>query len=213
MRAKQFTIGALSRRDLDDNPIRQFRTWYSHAQAHGVRDPQTVTLSTAHLPSGRVSARMVYLKEIENDNDNDKDDDDGRMAVAADIDPLAGGGQNHASKTNHELEMDQDPSKRRRTKQSRTGGGFIIYSNWATSHKSHDMRTNPHAALTFWWPELERQIRVEGQAERLTSEESQPYFDSRIRGSRIGAWASPQSQVLRPRGRLATSRASATDGE
>ncbi len=76
--------------------------------------------------------------------------------------------------------------------------GFVIYSNWETSRKSHDLRSNPHAALTFWWRELERQVRVEGKVERLSTEESQAYFDTRIRGSRIGAWASPQSQVLKP---------------
>ncbi|KAI9751622.1 MAG: hypothetical protein M1815_001038 [Lichina confinis] len=76
--------------------------------------------------------------------------------------------------------------------------GFVVYSNWGTSRKSHDIRSNPHAALTFWWRELERQVRVEGRVERLSTEESQAYFDTRIRGSRIGAWASPQSQVLQP---------------
>jgi pyridoxamine 5'-phosphate oxidase len=50
--------------------------------------------------------------------------------------------------------------------------------------------------LAFWWRELERQVRVEGTVERLTSEESQVYYDTRIRGSRVGAWASRQSEVL-----------------
>jgi len=53
--------------------------------------------------------------------------------------------------------------------------------------------SNPRAALTFHWREMERQVRVEGATERLTEEESQVYFDTRIRGSRIGAWASRQS--------------------
>ncbi|KAJ2992183.1 hypothetical protein NUW58_g2249 [Xylaria curta] len=52
--------------------------------------------------------------------------------------------------------------------------------------------------LTFWWEELERQVRVEGRATRISSEESQKYYDTRARGSRIGAWASRQSQVLTP---------------
>lgn len=74
--------------------------------------------------------------------------------------------------------------------------GFVIYSNWDTSRKAHDVRSNPHAALTFWWREMERQVRVEGRVERLTSDESQVYYDTRIRGSRLGAWASRQSSVI-----------------
>lgn len=80
--------------------------------------------------------------------------------------------------------------------------GFVIYSNWGTSRKAADIASNPHAALTFWWHELERQVRVEGTVERLTSEESQVYYDTRIRGSRLGAWASQQSSVLKDRGEL-----------
>ena len=80
--------------------------------------------------------------------------------------------------------------------------GFVIYSNWDTSRKAADVASNPHAALTFWWRELERQVRVEGRVERLTSEESQVYYDTRIRGSRIGAWASQQSKVLQGREEL-----------
>jgi len=80
--------------------------------------------------------------------------------------------------------------------------GFIIYSNFGTSKKSRDLEENGWASLTFWWRELERQVRVEGKTERLTREESQVYFDTRIRGSRIGAWASRQSQVLEGREEL-----------
>ena len=102
------------------------------------------------------------------------------------------GGEGHTEQSEDEQ---QDGNGRARDKD-----GFVVYSNWETSRKSHDVRSNPQAALTFWWRELERQVRVEGRVERLSSEESQAYFDSRIRGSRIGAWASPQSQVLRPTG-------------
>lgn len=78
----------------------------------------------------------------------------------------------------------------------------MIYSNWATSKKAEDVSTNPHAALTFWWREVERQVRVEGRVERLSESESQVYFDTRIRGSRVGAWASEQSKVLEGREEL-----------
>jgi len=80
--------------------------------------------------------------------------------------------------------------------------GFVIYSNFGTSRKQKDLESNGWASLTFWWRELERQVRVEGKTERLTAEESQKYFDIRARGSRVGAWASRQSQVLEGREQL-----------
>lgn len=80
--------------------------------------------------------------------------------------------------------------------------GFVIYSNWGTSRKAKDIESNPYASLTFWWQELERQVRVEGAVERLKDEESQIYYDMRLRSSRIGAWASPQTQVLESREEL-----------
>ncbi|KAI6382448.1 hypothetical protein MCOR25_000741 [Pyricularia grisea] len=158
----------LHRSDLDPtSPIRQFHAWFKSAlgddggdsttaaaaaaQQLKVSHPETCTLSTASLPSGRVTARVVYMKELD-----DK--------------------------------------------------GFVIYSNFGTSRKAFDLFGdgtaasvgNPWASLTFWWEPLERQVRVEGRAERLTRHESQRYYDTRVRGSRIGAWASRQSAVLKP---------------
>ncbi|RYP61951.1 hypothetical protein DL769_007492 [Monosporascus sp. CRB-8-3] len=145
--AEQFTRSVLTRRDLDpESPITQFHSWFGAAQRSGlVAHPETCCLSTASLPSGRVSSRAVYLKELD-------------------------------------------------------ATGFVIYSNFGTSRKASDLATNPWASLTFWWEALERQVRVEGRASRLPREESQKYFDTRVRGSRIGAWASRQSQVLSPSG-------------
>lgn len=145
--AEQYTKGALDRSHLSSNPLTQFHDWFKFAQENGVFQPETVNFSTAELPSGRVSSRVVYLKELD--------------------------------------------SK-----------GFVIYSNWGTSRKASDVASNPYAALTFWWRELERQVRVEGKVERMTSEESQVYYDTRIRGSRLGAWASRQSEVLKDREQL-----------
>ncbi|KAI2635432.1 pyridoxamine 5'-phosphate oxidase [Xylaria nigripes] len=157
--AEQFTKAALTRADLDaTSPIRQFHSWFAAAQQSGrVAHPETCCLATASLPSGRVSSRMVYLKELDAE-------------------------------------------------------GFVIYSNFGTSRKARDLESNSWASLTFWWEDLERQIRVEGLASRISSEESQKYFDTRVRGSRIGAWASRQSQALTPAATGTTEEGKEDDG-
>ena len=73
--------------------------------------------------------------------------------------------------------------------------GFIFYTNYE-SRKGQELEANPQAALVFFWQELERQVRIEGQIERVESDISDQYYSSRPRRSRIGAWASPQSQVI-----------------
>lgn len=73
--------------------------------------------------------------------------------------------------------------------------GFCFFTNYE-SRKGHELAQNPWAALLFWWGELERQVRIEGQVEPLTEAESDAYYHSRPRGSRLGAWVSPQSQVI-----------------
>lgn len=145
--AEQYTKGSLDASQLHPDPFTQFDLWFKHAQAEKVHQPETVTLATAELPSGRVSARVVYLKEMD-------------------------------------------------------GRGFVVYSNWGTSRKASDVASNPRAALTFFWRELERQVRVEGPCERLPAAESQTYYEVRPRGSRLGAWASRQSAVLSDRAEL-----------
>lgn len=82
-------------------------------------------------------------------------------------------------------------------------GGFVFYTNY-TSRKGHELAANPCAALVFAWAELERQVRVEGSVEKVSEEESDAYFESRPLGSRLGAWASPQSMVLPDNLTLAT---------
>lgn len=144
--AKQFSVGTLERSDLLSDPYEQFHKWFDEATAE-IPQAEGCTLSTAELPSGKVSARIVYLKELD-------------------------------------------------------GRGFVVYSNWLTSRKAHDIESNPYASLTFWWREQEKQIRIEGATERLTTEESQVYYDKRIRGSKVGAWASEQSKVLQGREEL-----------
>lgn len=76
--------------------------------------------------------------------------------------------------------------------------GFIFFTNYR-SRKGEELLENPHAALVFWWQELERQVRIEGSIEKITDEESNVYFSSRPVGSRLGAWASEQSRVISSR--------------
>jgi pyridoxamine 5'-phosphate oxidase len=94
--------------------------------------------------------------------------------------------------------------------------GFAFFTNY-DSAKAADLAANPGVALTFGWLEIHRQVRITGIAERLSAEESDAYFATRPPGSRLGAWASPQSAVLADRDELERSLAEARtrfgDGE
>lgn len=147
----QYKKGHLNAEDLSQSPIDQFDRWFEEARKllpqGSLAIPELTNLATARLPSGRVSSRMVLLKEL-------------------------------------------DPT------------GFIVYSNWEVSKKAQDYDTNKYAALNFFWSYLERQVRVEGIMERLSTEQSQAYFNTRPRDSRVGAWSSPQLQVIKDRQEL-----------
>jgi pyridoxamine 5'-phosphate oxidase len=73
--------------------------------------------------------------------------------------------------------------------------GFVFFTNYQ-SRKGRELAANPRACLLFFWPELERQVRIDGAVERASEQESDEYFRSRPLASRIGAWASPQSEVI-----------------
>ena len=79
--------------------------------------------------------------------------------------------------------------------------GFVFYTNYG-SRKARELDANPWASLAFHWVPLQRQVRVEGRVEKVSPEESVAYFTSRPRGSRIGAWASRQSQPIASRAAL-----------
>ena len=96
---------------------------------------------------------------------------------------------------------DGRPSARIVLLKEATTGGFVFFTNYE-SRKAGELDANPRAALVVHWSFLERQVRVEGVVERTEEKVSTAYFDSRPRGSRIGAWASRQSRVREDRSAL-----------
>lgn len=102
------------------------------------------------------------------------------------------------------VSADGQPSSRAVLLKGVDHGGFVFYTDYQ-SRKGRDIDANPHAALLFAWLALERQVRIEGMLTRVTSTESDAYFDSRPLGSRHAAIASPQSDVVANRDVLETS--------
>ncbi len=139
---KDFVNETLDEETIDPNPIRQFQSWFGDAIAENLPLPEAMTLATA-TKDGRSSARMVLLKQVDDD-------------------------------------------------------GFVFYTNYH-SDKAKQLDENPFAALVFYWPQLERQVRIEGTVSRVSDHESDEYFRSRPRDSQIGALASPQSEVIESR--------------
>ena len=94
--------------------------------------------------------------------------------------------------------------------------GFVFFTNY-NSHKAQELAANPRAALVFLWTEMERQVRIQGTVEKIDPVESDEYYYSRPAGSRLGAWASEQSQVIPDRSvledRLASLKAQHPDGD
>ena len=98
------------------------------------------------------------------------------------------------------------PSTRIVLIKSYDAAGFVWYTNY-DSRKGRELAGNPHAALQFHWVELERVVRIEGVVEKTGEDESDAYFQSRPLDSRLGAWASPQSQVIASRAVLVANAA------
>jgi len=132
----------LDEREVDPNPINQFRRWFEDAKATGLPLPEAMTLATSSSGSFP-SARLVLLKQVDE-------------------------------------------------------RGFVFYTNYQ-SRKARDLDANPFAALVFYWPQLDYQVRVEGTVTRTLDAESDEYFQTRPRDSQVGAIASPQSEVIASR--------------
>lgn len=99
------------------------------------------------------------------------------------------------------VDTDGTPSARIALLKGVSDGGFVFFTNYA-SRKGQALAANPRAALVFWWAELERQVRIEGDVTKVDDDASRSYFESRPRGSQLGAWASPQSSPVRDRDEL-----------
>ena len=94
--------------------------------------------------------------------------------------------------------LDGRPSSRLVLLKSFGDDGFVFFTNYL-SRKAQDLEVNPQAALTFHWPVLHRQIRIEGRVTRTSTSESEAYFRTRERGSQLGAWASVQTAEIEDR--------------
>lgn len=139
---KEYSLQRLSEKDVDADPVLQFKKWWDHVITSVVEEPNAMTLATASKDAVP-SARIVLLKDF-----NEK--------------------------------------------------GFVFFTNY-NSHKGQQLLENPKASLVFFWKELERQVRISGSVSKLSDSESDEYYDSRPEESRIGAWVSPQSQVIKDR--------------
>jgi pyridoxamine 5'-phosphate oxidase len=139
---KVYQRASLLECEVNDDPVRQFESWWQQAIDSNIYEPNAMTLATSTL-AGKPSARTVLLKGVKEN-------------------------------------------------------GFVFFTNY-TSRKGKEIEENPFASLLFFWRELERQVRIEGRIEKISESESDDYFNERPVESRIGAWSSPQSQVIENR--------------
>ena len=139
---KEYRRAELHRRDLEDDPIRQFQKWFQDAVDAQLAEPSAMALATADK-QGRPSVRMVLLKGCDE-------------------------------------------------------RGFRFFTQYE-SRKGMELEENPQAGLAMYWPALERQVRAAGRVSRLSQEESEAYFRSRPKGSRLAAWVLPPSKAVASR--------------
>ena len=148
-----------------------------------------------------------YLKNIRTDYNLDSleistADKDPVIQFAAWIQQAIDNGNEEANAMNlATVSADGKPSSRIVLLRNFDHSGFVFFSNYH-SRKGRDIESNRYAALNFFWPELHRQVRIEGSVSKIEDWDSDDYFNSRPRESQIGAWASKQSESLKNRAEL-----------
>lgn len=139
---RDYSLQSLTEKNIDSNPISQFKKWWDEALNSEIIEPNAMTLATSSQ-DGLPSARIVLLKDF-------------------------------------------------------SEKGFVFFTNYE-SYKGQQMAENPKACLVFFWKEIERQVRITGLVSKISTRESDEYFNTRPESSRIGAWVSPQSRVIESR--------------
>jgi pyridoxamine 5'-phosphate oxidase len=165
---REYGLTGMRRRDLDADPIAQFRKWFD--QASGTR------------ASGRVRKFFIRLYK--------------RFLLASGAESL-----DLTAMTLATVDQQGRPSARVVLLKGVDPRGFIFFTNYE-SRKGRELAGNPQAALVFYWPDQERQVCIAGEASQLQPAESDAYFRSRPRGSRLAAWASEQSTTVKDRAAL-----------
>ena len=138
----EYKKGSIDIKNIDSNPIKQFKKWIKEAIKNKVFEPSAMSLSTVNKRNN-VSNRIVLLKGIEKNS-------------------------------------------------------FVFYTN-LKSRKSSELNINKRVAVVFWWPQIGKQVRIEGHVKIVKKKEADNYFSTRSRNSQIGAWASSQSSILKDR--------------
>lgn len=162
---REYNLTGLRRKDLDADPIGQFKKWFD--QAAGART------------SGRL--RRFFIKVYKT------------VLMASGAEPM-----DLTAMTLATADKQGRPSARVVLLKGVDQRGFIFYTNYE-SRKGQELGENPQAALVLYWPDQERQVCIAGQISRLPAAESDAYFQSRPRGSRLAAWASKQSATVKDR--------------
>jgi pyridoxamine 5'-phosphate oxidase len=165
---REYNLTGLRRRDLEEDPIDQFKRWFD--QAMGAR------------ASGRI--RKFFIKLYK------------RLLLASGAELL-----DLTAMTLATADKQGRPSARVVLLKGVDQRGFIFYTNYG-SRKGQELAENPQAALVLYWPDQERQVCIAGEISRLPAAESDAYFRSRPRGSRLAAWASKQSATVKDRAAL-----------
>jgi len=165
---REYNLAGLRRRDLEAEPIAQFKRWFD--QATGAR------------ASGRLLKLLTGIY---------------KSILAC----VGSGGGDVTAMTLATADKQGRPSARAVLLKGVDERGFIFFTNY-DSRKGQELAENPQAAVVFYWSELERQVCIAGEVSKLPESESEAYFRTRPRGSRLAAWASKQSGVIRDRTEL-----------